>query len=42
MHGTFYVWVAVPAGFTSASLVSKLLQEIGVVATPGQRVRQRR
>jgi LL-diaminopimelate aminotransferase len=35
MRGTFYVWVACPRGFTSASLVSKLLQEIGVVATPG-------
>jgi LL-diaminopimelate aminotransferase len=35
MHGTFYVWVAVPRGFTSTSLTAKLLQDVGVVATPG-------
>jgi LL-diaminopimelate aminotransferase len=35
MRGTFYVWVAVPRGFTSVSLTAKLLDEIGVVATPG-------
>jgi LL-diaminopimelate aminotransferase len=35
MRGTFYVWVSVPRGFTSASLVAKLLQDVGVVATPG-------
>jgi LL-diaminopimelate aminotransferase len=35
MHATFYVWVAVPRGYTSTSLVSKLLEDIGVVATPG-------
>src|SRR6185369_6669268 len=35
MRGTFYVWVSVPKGFTSTSLVAKLLQDIGVVATPG-------
>lgn len=35
MRATFYVWVTVPKGFTSASLVSKLLQDVGVVATPG-------
>jgi LL-diaminopimelate aminotransferase len=35
VRGTFYVWVQVPAGFTSASLTAKLLQEIGVVVTPG-------
>jgi LL-diaminopimelate aminotransferase len=34
-HGTFYVWVRVPHGHTSASLTAKLLQEIGVVVTPG-------
>jgi LL-diaminopimelate aminotransferase len=33
--GTFYVWVRVPRGFTSASLTAKLLQEISVVVTPG-------
>ncbi len=35
MHGTFYVWVTCPRGFTSTSLVAKLLQDVGVVATPG-------
>ena len=35
VRGTFYVWVRVPRGFTSASLTAKLLQEIGVVVTPG-------
>lgn len=35
MRATFYVWVTVPKGFTSTSLVSKLLQDVGVVATPG-------
>jgi LL-diaminopimelate aminotransferase len=35
VRGTFYVWVRVPPGFTSASLTAKLLQEIGVVVTPG-------
>jgi LL-diaminopimelate aminotransferase len=32
---TFYVWCPVPAGFTSASFASRLLDEAGVVATPG-------
>jgi LL-diaminopimelate aminotransferase len=35
MRGTFYVWIAVPRGYTSASLTAKLLQDVGVVATPG-------
>ncbi len=35
VRGTFYVWVRVPAGFTSAGFATRLLQEIGVVATPG-------
>ena len=35
VRGTFYVWVRVPKGFTSASLTAKLLEEIGVVVTPG-------
>jgi LL-diaminopimelate aminotransferase len=34
-RGTFYVWIAVPRGYTSTSLTAKLLQDIGVVATPG-------
>lgn len=35
VDGTFYVWVRVPKGYTSASLTAKLLQDIGVVVTPG-------
>jgi LL-diaminopimelate aminotransferase len=32
---TFYVWAHVPAGYTSAQAVGKLLDEAGVVCTPG-------
>lgn len=32
---TFYVWLPVPTGFTSAALTAKLLDEAGVVTTPG-------
>jgi LL-diaminopimelate aminotransferase len=32
---TFYVWSKVPQGQTSADFVSRLLQETGVVTTPG-------
>ena len=32
---TFYVWSRVPQGQTSAAFVSRLLQETGVVTTPG-------
>ncbi len=32
---TFYVWCPVPAGFTSAGFAGRLLDEAGVVATPG-------
>jgi len=35
VRGTFYVWVRVPAGLTSAGLTARLLEEIGVVVTPG-------
>jgi len=34
-EATFYVWCSVPDGYDSASFVTKLLQETGVVATPG-------
>ena len=34
-RATFYVWVPVPKGFTSAQLTAKLLDEAGVVTTPG-------
>src|SRR3990172_4223773 len=32
---TFYVWIGVPKGHTSASFASALLSEIGIVMTPG-------
>jgi LL-diaminopimelate aminotransferase len=32
---TFYVWVSVPKGLSSAEFTTKLLDEAGVVATPG-------
>jgi len=34
-HATFYVWVSVPRGLSSAQLTTKLLDEAGVVTTPG-------
>ncbi|MEJ5339060.1 MAG: LL-diaminopimelate aminotransferase [Aquificaceae bacterium] len=32
---TFYLWVRVPEGYTSAGFVSRLLDECGIVCTPG-------
>jgi LL-diaminopimelate aminotransferase len=32
---TFYIWSKTPAGFSSAEFVSKVLEETGVVLTPG-------
>ncbi len=32
---TFYLWIRVPEGFTSAQFVAKLLDEAGIVCTPG-------
>ncbi len=32
---TFYVWAKVPPGYTSASCVERMLEEAGIVATPG-------
>lgn len=34
-RATFYVWVEVPKGYTSAGLTSLLLKEAGIVTTPG-------
>jgi LL-diaminopimelate aminotransferase len=34
-RATFYVWIEVPKGYTSAGLTSRLLTEAGVVTTPG-------
>lgn len=35
MKGSFYLWVPVPAGHTSASFAALLLDEAGVIVTPG-------
>ncbi len=32
---TFYLWIGVPEGYTSASLAARLLEEAGLVVTPG-------
>ena len=34
-RGTIFLWVKVPAGFTSISFVSKLIDEAGIIVTPG-------
>lgn len=34
-RATFYVWVSVPKGMTSAQFTGKLLDDAGVVTTPG-------
>lgn len=34
-RATFYVWVSVPKGLTSAQLTTRLLDEAGVITTPG-------
>ncbi len=32
---TFYLWIKVPKGYTSAQLATRLLEETGLVVTPG-------
>ncbi|MBW2023020.1 MAG: LL-diaminopimelate aminotransferase [Deltaproteobacteria bacterium] len=32
---TFYLWVKVPEGYTSAEITTRLIEEAGVVVTPG-------
>ncbi len=32
---TFYLWIEVPGGYTSAQFASRLLEEAGLVVTPG-------
>lgn len=32
---TFYVWIEVPAGYSSASFATHLLEQAGIVTTPG-------
>ena len=34
-RATFYVWMGVPEGYTSAGMTSRLLTEAGIVTTPG-------
>jgi len=34
-RATFYLWIEVPEGFTSAQFSSRLLTEAGIVTTPG-------
>jgi LL-diaminopimelate aminotransferase len=34
-RATFYVWVSTPKGFSSAEFTAKLLEEAGVITTPG-------
>ena len=34
-RATFYLWVRVPEGYTSADLTERLLEEAGLVVTPG-------
>ena len=34
-RATFYVWVTVPKGNTSAQLATRLLEESGIISTPG-------
>jgi LL-diaminopimelate aminotransferase len=34
-RATFYVWVSCPKGLSSAAFTTKLLEEAGVVTTPG-------
>jgi LL-diaminopimelate aminotransferase len=32
---TFYLWIQVPKGYTSAQFATVLLEQAGIVATPG-------
>jgi hypothetical protein len=34
-QAAFYVWIAVPSGYTSASFTAHLLEKAGIVTTPG-------
>ncbi len=34
-RATFYIWAHVPAGYTSADFAEKLIEEKGIVVTPG-------
>jgi LL-diaminopimelate aminotransferase len=34
-RATFYIWARIPAGYTSADFCEKLIEETGIVVTPG-------
>ncbi|HKW86002.1 MAG TPA: LL-diaminopimelate aminotransferase [Nitrospiraceae bacterium] len=34
-HAAFYVWIAVPKGYTSTAFTAHLLEKAGIVTTPG-------
>ncbi len=34
-RGTFYLWVKVPEGYSSLEFVGKLMEEAGIIVTPG-------
>ncbi|WP_441007555.1 LL-diaminopimelate aminotransferase [Thalassobacillus devorans] len=34
-RGTFFIWAPVPKGFTSSSFAERMLEEAGVIITPG-------
>lgn len=34
-RGTIFLWADVPDGFTSAGFANKLLDELGIIVTPG-------
>ena len=34
-RATFYLWIKVPEGYTSSELTERLLEDAGLVVTPG-------
>lgn len=34
-RGTFFIWARVPEGYTSQSFAEKMLDEAGIILTPG-------
>jgi LL-diaminopimelate aminotransferase len=32
---TFYLWIQIPGGYTSAQFATLLIEQAGIVATPG-------
>jgi LL-diaminopimelate aminotransferase len=33
--GSFFIWASVPKGYTSGEFATKVLEEAGVIVTPG-------